>query len=181
MIDGVLQYSSLDAIEQDLKEVRMEHVFKNIIEDLEVLIKEKDATIKVGQLVAVRGSSTLIYQLFYNLVNNSLKFSRKDVGPVIEIQAKNISGDELVGVIQGVDTAQRFSKIEITDNGIGFEQVYAEKIFESFLRLNSKDKYEGTGLGLALCKKIVERHQGFIKADGRPGKGATFTVYLPGA
>lgn len=181
MIDGVLQHSSVDAFEQAFEPLDSQQIFRNIIEDLEVVIKEKKATIKMGSLPMVEGSSTLIYQLFYNLINNSLKFVLTDVEPLIEIQSEIVFGKELTNYIDRVDPNQRFAKIEIIDNGIGFEQAYAEKIFESFLRLNAKDKYEGTGLGLALCKKIAERHHGFIKAYGRPGKGATFVVYLPSA
>jgi signal transduction histidine kinase len=104
-----------------------------------------------------------------------------DVEPFIQIQSEIVLGRELSNNMDQVDPNQEFAKIVVIDNGIGFEQTYAEKIFESFLRLNSKDKYEGTGLGLALCKKIVERHHGFIRAYGTPNEGATFEVYLPSA
>jgi signal transduction histidine kinase len=110
----------------------------------------------------------LIYQLFYNLVNNSLKFSAPDRPPVIRVSSEMV-------VREGVE----MTKIVISDNGIGFNDEYAEKIFDTFTRLNSKDKYEGTGLGLALCKKIVERHHGRISAAGEKDKGASFTVLLP--
>ena len=179
MIDGVLQHSSVDAFEQDFERLDSQKIFSNILEDLEVVVNEKNAQIIIGALPMIEGSPTLIYQLFYNLVNNSLKFIRTNVKPVIEIRSEIVLGRELSNDMNQVDPNQEFAKIVIIDNGIGFEQTYAEKIFESFLRLNSKDKYEGTGLGLALCKKIVERHHGFIRAYGRPNEGATFEVYLP--
>jgi len=110
----------------------------------------------------------LIYQLFYNLINNSLKFAKAEGLPVISVTADVVRAD-------GTDMAA----IAVSDNGIGFSQEHAGAIFHTFTRLNSKDKYEGTGLGLALCKKIVERHSGHISAAGEKGRGALFTVILP--
>lgn len=116
----------------------------------------------------IEGASVLIYQLFYNLVNNALKFSRPDVPPLIHISSF-VTGEE----------GRRTIEIGVADNGIGFDQQYAHTIFETFARLNSKDKFEGTGLGLALCKKIVERHHGTITALGTKNSGAAFTIRLP--
>ena len=114
----------------------------------------------------VEGASVLFYQLFYNLINNSLKFSEEL--PVIHISSSIVKAGE-----------KEFARIVVGDNGIGFEQQDADKIFNAFTRLNSKDKYEGTGLGLALCKKIVERHHGSISASSEVNKGTTFTILLP--
>jgi signal transduction histidine kinase len=108
----------------------------------------------------------MLYQLFYNLVNNSLKFSRKGVPAVITIVAGAIGADRRV-------------QIEVRDNGIGFPQEYADKIFATFTRLHPKDQYEGTGLGLSLCEKIVERHGGTIWATSKVGEGTVFTIELP--
>lgn len=174
MIDGVLQYSSLDSSEDVVELVDLNEVARNILDDLEVVINEKKAKVKIGTLPSIPGSPTLMNQLFYNLINNSLKFTRDGISPVIEVLSSIKSGAEIG---QAVD--QTYAEIQIRDNGIGFEQEYAEKIFESFSRLNAKDKFEGTGLGLALCKKIVKRHHGSIKASGRLGEGATFSIYLP--
>jgi len=107
-----------------------------------------------------------LYQLFYNLINNSLKFSTHR--PEITISSSFIKSEE-----------KDCAEIIVKDNGIGFDPKFADKLFDAFLRLNSKDKYEGTGLGLALCKKIVERHHGTIRASGAEGRGSTFTVVLP--
>jgi len=179
MIDGVLRYSSFTTFEQSFEQLDAQSIFNDIMEDLEVVIREKNATINIDAHTTVYGSSTLIYQLFYNLINNALKFSRKGVAPVIFVRCQTVSGKDLTDDINGPNADRGFTHIEIKDNGIGFDQEYAEKIFESFLRLNPKDKYEGTGLGLALCKKIAKRHHGFITAIGRPNEGATFSVYLP--
>ena len=168
MIEGVLTYSSLNAMEQTIEPVDLNRTINNIISDLEVIIQKKGAIIRMDNLPSIEGADVLIYQLFYNLVNNSLKFSKPTEAPVITIRSSftNDNGREMVS-------------ITVTDNGIGFQNESSEKIFNTFARLNSKDKYEGTGLGLALCKKIVERHNGFIRAKGEKDSGATFTILLP--
>jgi signal transduction histidine kinase len=116
----------------------------------------------------IEGASVLIYQMLYNIISNSLKFSPADRRPEIDIVSTPVQ-------MEGADAV----RIDVSDNGIGFAQHAAEGIFTSFSRLNSKDKYEGTGLGLALAKRIVERHAGQISARGEPGKGAVFSILLP--
>jgi signal transduction histidine kinase len=147
----------------------------SIIDDLEIVIKESGAIIKVETLPVINGLPTLIHQLFYNLINNSLKFRRPDQTPVISIRCDVASSEELVRRNSEGD----YIRIDLQDNGIGFEQIYADRIFNSFSRLNPKDRYEGTGLGLALCKKIVLRHTGFIDAKSSPNAGATFSIFFP--
>lgn len=175
MIEGVLQYSSVEEIGRQFEQVDLNEVVRYIREDLEMLISETRATIKVSTLPAVHGSDTLLTQLFYNLINNALKFRRPDVAPVIEVSASKAAPAEL----GELDLHGDFYKIVVSDNGIGFDQIHAEKIFESFARLNPKDTFEGTGLGLALCRKIAFRHKGKIRARGERNEGAVFEVYLP--
>jgi signal transduction histidine kinase len=163
MIDGVLRYSSISEGEQDIEPIDMNALFSNIESDLEMLIHQKNAVVLKGDIPSIHGARILIYQLFYNLINNALKFSREL--PRIELSGKVV--DE--GMVQ----------ISVRDNGIGFSAENEEKIFNAFSRLHSKDRYEGTGLGLALCKKIVERHYGTIRAIGKEGKGSEFIVTLP--
>lgn len=170
MIDGVLLYSSINATQQINDKINLIEIFNQIISDLELLIKEKNAVISFEALPEITGSPILIYQLFYNLINNSLKFSKKDEKTKIFISCTQ----------QGNQSGNReYVKIKVQDNGIGFDQSEATKIFQTFSRLNSKDNYEGTGLGLALCKKIAERHGGAITAQGEEGIGATFIITLP--
>jgi signal transduction histidine kinase len=114
-------------------------------------------------------------QLFQNLISNSLKFVRDDVPPQITITHSYLSPGE----IPPLEGAPRYLKLEFRDNGIGFEEEYAQKIFAIFQRLHGRSEYEGTGIGLAICKKIVEHHGGVIYAHATPGQGATFTVILP--
>jgi PAS domain S-box-containing protein len=168
MIEGVLAYSTVNSEEQSIAEVSLGKILQQIETDLEVLIQQKEATIDHKELPVVEGSEVLLYQLFYNLVNNALKFSSPVRKPVITITGALVQTD-----------AEAFAEIRVADNGIGFDPLQSERIFESFSRLNSKDRFEGTGLGLSLCKKIVQRHGGFITADGKVDQGAVFTVLLP--
>ncbi|MBI2722419.1 MAG: PAS domain-containing protein [Bacteroidetes bacterium] len=164
MIDGILTFSSVNSSEQKVEAVDLNAIILNAESDLEILISQKKATIKASTLPKPEGSSVLLYQLFYNLINNALKFSSPKRPPVITISAQQKG---------------QFVEIKVSDNGIGFEAVYDHRIFETFVRLHSKDTYEGTGLGLALCKKIAERHGGKITAEGEVDKGATFIITLP--
>jgi signal transduction histidine kinase len=164
MIEGVLHYSTLNSTEQETELVDIDRLLKNVESDLELLIQQKKATLSYSGLPSVEGAPVLLYQLFYNLINNSLKFSKADTPCIITIIA-NI-GNSHTG-------------ITVSDNGIGFDQDQAERIFDTFTRLNTKDRYEGTGLGLSLCKKIVHRHGGEISASGKKGEGAVFHIRLP--
>jgi signal transduction histidine kinase len=168
MINGVLHYSSIHAVGHTPQVIDLNAILRNIIVDLEIPIQEKNATINFQQLPSVKGIPPLLYQLFYNLINNSLKFSKENVPSIVDIRSSEI---DLKGA--------QYVEIIVKDNGIGFDESYSEKIFTTFFRLHSKDKYEGSGLGLALCKKIVERHGGFIFAQADKNVGAEFTVLLP--
>jgi light-regulated signal transduction histidine kinase (bacteriophytochrome) len=164
MIDGVLHYSTINSTEQQTEAVDLNRIVRAIESDLELVIGQKKATLHYSQLPTIEGAAVLLYQLFYNLINNSLKFSKADVPCRI-------------GISSTVDQDQAL--IRLTDNGIGFDQQQAERIFDTFSRLNAKDKYEGTGLGLSLCKKIVARHGGEIEAAGKKGEGSEFLIRLP--
>lgn len=168
MIDGVLGYSKINAAIQKTERVDLSEVIKNIENDLEVFLQKTGGEIHYKDLPVLEGAQVLLYQLFYNLINNSIKFAKAGVPPQISISSETETRDN-----------KAFARIILEDNGIGFDQKQAEHIFETFTRLNSKDEYEGTGLGLSLCKKIVERHRGQILAQGRPGNGATFVITLP--
>lgn len=165
MIDGVLSYSTTNAVNQKAELVNLNEVINNIQVDLEIALQSKAGVIYHENLPSVEGAPVLLYQLFYNLINNSIKFARSGTPPIINISSE----------IYGDGTAQ----IIVADNGIGFEPHHTLKIFETFTRLNPKDQYEGTGLGLSLCKKIVERHGGTIEADGNLHQGAEFIIHIP--
>ncbi len=165
MINGILEYSTLSESGHPAVKVDLQLLMEHVIQDLEMLIQQKNATIHCQGLPVIEGVETLLYQLFSNLIINALKFSRQDVPPVIRINA--YSENDL------------YVKITVADNGLGFTNEQAEKIFTMFSRLHSKDKFEGTGLGLSLARKIVSRHGGTIAASGVAGEGAVFTITLP--
>ncbi|MCA1918924.1 MAG: PAS domain-containing sensor histidine kinase, partial [Flavobacterium piscis] len=137
--------------------------------DLELIINEKQAILIVSELPEIEGAPILIHQLFYNLIQNALKFSKADQPPRVIITCTVIKNEQDIEMLE----------IKIKDNGIGLDPVFAEKIFDAFERLHSKDEFEGNGLGLALCRKIAERHNGSITASGEKDNGAEFTVILP--
>jgi PAS domain S-box-containing protein len=168
MVDGVLEYSTLNATKKPVDKIDLNQLIDQVQTDLELLISKKSALVTVGWLPRIEGAAALIHQLFYNIMYNSLKFSKSNLPCHIGISSVLLEKD-------GVDLV----KIEITDNGIGFNPEFNEKIFDTFTRLNARDQYEGTGLGLSLCKKIIERHAGTIKARGVPDQGVTITIELP--
>lgn len=168
IIEGILSYSTLDKTKQPIERIDLNEVIENIKVDLELIIKEKNAILVTSELPEIDGAPILITQLFYNLIQNALKFSKANQPPRITITSSftNINGVEAI-------------QIKIKDNGIGLESDFYERIFTAFERLHSKTEYEGNGLGLSLCKKIVTRHNGTIKASGEKDNGAEFTVILP--
>lgn len=168
MVEGVLAYSTINSAERPIENVNLNTAIDHIETDLEILMSQKNATIIREKLPKLQGASVLLYQLFYNLINNALKFAKADEASVITISSSVFTKDKA-----------DFIKIIVADNGIGIDPDYCHRIFDAFTRLNTKDKYEGTGLGLALCKKIVERHHGTILAEGEIGKGAAFIIELP--
>ncbi|MNE40188.1 Phytochrome-like protein cph1 [compost metagenome] len=168
MIEGVLAYSAITSSERPIDVIDLNDVVDNIETDLEILIQKKHAKLQKGRLPVIEGASVLIYQLFYNLINNALKFAKLDNETLITIESTIIGAND-----------KKMAKIIITDNGIGLDPDYVHKIFDVFSRLNAKDEYEGTGLGLALCKKIVQRHHGTIQATGVKGESASFILLLP--
>lgn len=150
----------------------------NVLQDLELLIKQKDAVVEKSDLPIINAIPLQIRQLFYNLVNNALKFTADGRTPYVKIHCRQLAQNELYKFEDLDETITHF-QIEIADNGIGFSNAHASKIFSLFKRLNSKDDFEGSGIGLALCLKVVQNHHGAIYAEGIEGEGASFYVILP--
>jgi len=168
LIDGVLAYSTVNSSGYPTSKIDLNEAVENIKADLELVIHEKKAILIRDELPEIEGAPILINQLFYNLINNALKFSKATEPPRVTILFSVYSKDNADWI-----------EIIVRDNGIGIDPKESHKIFEAFNRLNSKDKYEGTGLGLALCKKIVERHHGSIEVKGKIDEGTDFIVNLP--
>lgn len=176
LIIDILNYSKLSANDPVIECIDLNEIVKELLEDFELIIAEKGARFQVGELPCIDVNKGQIRQVFQNIVSNSLKFSRKGVPPIIQIDSKRISQKSFTSEEQA-DGPYCF--ISIQDNGIGFDVKYVQHIFSLFERLNSKDKYEGTGIGLAIAKKIIEKHSGLIAAMGKEGEGAVFQIILP--
>ena len=168
IIEGLLAYSTIDKSTQPVEKIFLNDLLENIKTDLELIIKEKGAIIIINDLPEIEGAAILIQQLFYNLIQNALKFTKANQPPriIITSTTKHINSVESI-------------EISFKDNGIGLDPLYAEKIFAAFERLHSKNEYEGNGIGLALCQKIIKRHNGTIIAKGEKDNGAEFIVTLP--
>ena len=177
LIEDVLSVSKLSGKKGDFENADLNKIVKQCIGDLDVQLKSSGATIKVDKLpVNVLVNAGQMYQLFQNLLLNSVKFRREGVPLTITISC---TIEKRPGTHKEFIKPPKFYKIVFSDNGIGFDPVFSEKIFVMFQRLNEREKYEGTGIGLAICKKIAENHEGFIEAIGEPDKGAIFTISLP--
>jgi PAS domain S-box-containing protein len=176
LIKAVLNYSRLSNKKGEFEKVDLQEVVDNVKGDLELKIIEKEAVIRVGDLPVICGDPSQLNQLFLNLVSNSIKFSERK--PEITISSAVIEKKE-PGTVGEFSNNGKYVELIFKDNGIGFEQHLAEKIFSVFQRLHGKQEYPGTGIGLALCKKIVENHRGEISVQSTPGEGTEFTVLLP--
>jgi PAS domain S-box-containing protein len=177
LIDGLSMYRTTNEEKLAFEEVDLNNLLQEIISDLNDSIIAQQAKIIYQDLPAVLAIPIQCYQLFNNLIVNALKYSKPNVAPLIRIRARQVSGDQLG--ITGAIKHMIYWEISIEDNGIGFEQQFEDKIFELFQRLHPKTDYIGTGIGLAICKKIMNNHHGFIAAKGMSGQGSIFTVYLP--
>lgn len=176
LIQDILTFSKMSLDKMDYVNSDLNLIIKEVLADLQETAQKEDATITIGSLPTLPVNPVLIRPLFSNLISNAIKYRRPDVKPVINIFTEN-EVDEVRR--NGNEPAKKYCRIYIQDNGIGFDQKYAEQIFGMFQRLHSNKEIEGTGIGLALCKKIVEEHKGFISARGEINKGSTFVVSLP--
>lgn len=164
LIDDLLSFSRVTTRQNPTTRVNLNTIVSEVVGDLETRIKEVEGDVKVGVLPSAVADPTHMRQLFQNLIANALKFSRPNVPPVVTIASSE-------------DTHNY--EIRVSDNGIGFEEKYLDRIFSVFQRLHDRKTYEGTGIGLAVCRKIVERYNGTITAESKKGKGSTFIIQLP--
>lgn len=176
IIRSILHFSRLSVHDISFKPTDFNKIIENIIDDLEVSIQSKQTEINVSPIPLIEAIPGQIHQVFLNLISNSLKFSRPGVKPKIWISSERVDSKDFGAAATEEGS---YCRITVRDNGIGFEKEFQERIFVLFQRLHTKDQYEGTGIGLAIVKKIIEKHNGLIKADGVDGSGATFTIILP--
>lgn len=172
LIDDLVQYSSHTA-QEERTEVNLEAILLEVIDDLEIIITDRKAKIEIGKLPVLHASRVQMRQLFSNLITNAIKYSKADTPPLIQIH----QADNLQEEMPNQNT--KFVKIQITDNGIGMEADHLLKIFTIFQRLHAKNEYSGNGIGLAICKKIMENHLGNITVESTPNIGTTFNLYFP--
>ena len=176
LIDALLNYSRTNTDEKVFIEQNLNKLLEEVKSDLNEAILEKKATITSDELPTLPIIPHQFIQLLENLVSNSLKYSSEASSPVIDIRSKKVTG---AAIRPDINPQKEYWQISVADNGIGFENEYNERIFEIFQRLHGKHEYEGTGIGLAICKKIVQNHNGYIQAEGAVNKGATVKVFLP--
>lgn len=184
LIDDLLAFSRITTTELVFELTDLQAIIEEIKAELTETIADKKATIITHGLVPINIIAFQFRQLMYNLISNALKFSKKGVPLVLDIQSGQYTGEELYAtnptlLLENLQPATIYNQITIEDNGIGFEPYFNERIFGVFQKLHGKEMYEGTGIGLAIVKKIVENHKGIIKATGQLGQGARFDIYIP--
>ena len=181
LIIDLLAYSRISTHRDPFRSFSLQNLLNDVCDDLSLTVNESHADIHIDPLPDVVGDLVQIRQLFQNLLSNALKFSQPDKPPFVQISNRYIAASELPADVQPAPgDAPRFLEITVADNGIGFDDKYRDRIFQVFQRLYPQSKYSGTGVGLAICRKVVENHGGTIHVSSRVGEGATFRVYLPG-
>lgn len=175
LITDLLEYSRLSS-DVVPKKTNLNEILHEVLSDFDYLVEEKNAVIIVEDLPIIKGIASQLRQLFQNLIGNSLKFSKPDHAPKIEISAELIAEKDFESA---TSPSGNFCRIIVKDNGIGFDEKYLSKIFIIFQSLNDRNTYEGTGIGLAIAKKIIEKHQGLITAKSQVGLGSSFIIILP--
>lgn len=178
MIDDLLAYSRLTTREGEFDEVRLDEIVHSVLADLEISIQEQKTDIIVEDLPVVWGNGPQLAQLMQNLISNAIKYRLPDQQSVIRLSYRTVSDAEK-GTLPKPLPDHPYIRLEVIDNGIGFDEIYLDRIFQMFQRLHGRSEFSGSGIGLALCKKVVQNHHGYITAQSQPGKGATFIVYLP--
>jgi signal transduction histidine kinase len=178
LINNLLDFSRHTVSSNDFKKTSLNELVKNVLTELDVEIEKSNARINYENLPVVSAVPGLMQQLFYNLFSNAIKFRKPAVDLVIDVKAEKMNPLDLSKFTK-YSQGKNFYKITVQDNGIGFDDKYAEDIFRVFKRLHSYQEFEGTGVGLSICKKIVEKHNGFIKAESKIDNGSTFIIGLP--
>jgi PAS domain S-box-containing protein len=179
LIDDLLTYSEVSQQSVLEETVNVRDLIDQVLHDLDLEIEQKKATFQVDELFVYTGNRRQLQQVFQNLVSNALKYSKADVPPAIAITCKIIKGVEIDRQLHSADQAKTFYQVAVKDNGIGFEQENADRIFNVFTRLHGMAEYKGTGVGLSIVRKVIENHKGYIWAESEPGRGSTFKILLP--
>lgn len=179
LITDLLEYSRAGREKEKEGFLKLSAVVSEVLDDLYILVKENDAVINMGELPEIWGSYADWRTVFQNLISNAIKFSKENTPPIVHISSELASRELVSKHVDEPDDSVPYYHLTVRDNGIGFDQEYAEKIFIIFQRLYGKDIYEGTGIGLAVCKKIFEKMDGAIYAESEEGQGASFHMLFP--
>jgi PAS domain S-box-containing protein len=179
LIKDLLMFSRMTANQQNTREIPLSQVISRVIDDLDIVSKEANAHFDIGPLPIVKGDESQLRQLFQNLISNALKFRQPNRPLMICLSASQVNSADLPDTIKPSRQVASYHQISIGDNGIGFDEVYLDRIFQVFQRLHTKSQYAGTGIGLAIVQRVVTNHGGAITAHSRLGEGSTFVVYLP--
>jgi signal transduction histidine kinase len=178
LINDLLKFSRHSNTIDDFKEVDLNELLAEVLSDMEADISKKEATVKIDRLPVIQAIPSQLRQLFQNLIGNALKFAKDGVSPLIKVHSETVENMKATDN-NGLSSSKTFHRIYVKDNGIGFDTKYAEDIFVVFKRLHSYHEFEGSGIGLSICKKIVDKHKGTIAAEGKLNEGATFIITLP--
>ncbi|HVG14392.1 MAG TPA: ATP-binding protein [Chitinophagaceae bacterium] len=178
LLHDLLTYSQIGKGEQHFKAVDLNNLLEDTKQNLEHEIELTNATFETDRLPTVYGIPFQMQQLFDNLISNSLKYKQKEVAPHIQVRYKQLAVSDVPHALPATNHTL-YHQISVIDNGLGFNEEYADKIFEPFSRLHTNDQFSGTGIGLTICKKIINNHNGMIRVESKVLKGATFHVYLP--
>lgn len=173
LVEGLLTYARVGTRETQFSKVSMDEVVKNVLSDIEMTIQDQQAEIEVDKLDTIESNELQLRQMFQNMISNALKFHKPDQVPKVKISSQRIT------MPSSSHAAKTYSKITILDEGIGIPSQYKEKIFTIFQRLHGRSEYDGTGIGLAVVRRIVERHGGKIEVTSKEGEGTKFEIYLP--
>jgi len=165
LVNALLKFSRVTTKAQPFKKVDLQQVIQEVLTDFETRLEEGQGRVEVGSMPVIDADELQMHQLFQNLIGNALKFKKSDMVPVVKIDSKKADKENYI--------------LFVEDNGIGFEKKFEEKIFQVFQRLHTRDQYEGSGMGLAICRKIVERHGGTIIAESVVDEGTKFVITLP--
>lgn len=177
LIRGLLAYSRLNTEKHSFQAVSLSALVAEVQGDLETAIRDRNAQMQISPLPVIQGNTLQLRQLFQNLLSNALKFTPSDRAPVVRVNTRTVPANQLP--IPNTGKLTSYLEVSVVDNGIGFDDKYVDRIFNLFQRLHGRTEYAGTGIGLAICKKVVDNHGGYLTARSQPGKGATFLVYLP--
>jgi len=176
LINDLLTYSQTHKTSEQFENVDLKLLLNEVLADLADEINEKSALVDIGEMCPVKVIPFQMRQIFYNIIGNAIKYSSEERDPRIEVTSEIVNGNQIK---DSLSADVKYCHIRISDNGIGFNQDYSDKIFELFQRLHNKSEFSGTGIGLAIVKKIIENHKGFITAKSATNEGAAFDIYLP--